>query len=55
MDFADDLEKILMESLFGNIDQESPKILSFWQMTRERFESQKDDSISALYHPCWST
>ena len=37
-----------MESLFGNFDQESPKILSFWQMTRERFESQKDDSISAL-------
>ena len=37
-----------MESHFGNFDQESPKILSFWQMTRERFESQKDDSISAL-------
>ena len=48
MDSVDDSEKILMESHFGNFDQESPKILSFWQMTRERFESQKDDSISAL-------
>ena len=37
-----------MESHFGNFDQESPMILSFWQMTRERFESQKNDSISAL-------
>ena len=48
MDSANDSQKILMESLFGNFDQESPKILSFWQMTHERFESQKDDSISAL-------
>ena len=49
MDSADDSEKILMESLLGNFDQESLMILSFWQMTRERFESQKDDFISALF------
>ena len=48
MDSTDDSGKILMESLFGNFDQESSKILSFWQMTRERFESQKNDYISAL-------
>ena len=48
MDSACDSGKILMESLFGNFDQESLMILSFWQMTHERFESQKNDSISAL-------